>query len=822
MNARLTQIRVTNFRSIRGTVDVPLDAPVVLVHGPNGSGKTSLLSALELGLTGAVSSLKRFDTAYAENLVHYDTDQASVTVNAALSNFQNQPTHLTIKGGEIAGLPLLSMAQSRFFIERSLLAQATLSRLLEIYEQGDAQKTASPLTRFVNDLLGLDQLDALIEGLHPSRDKRRLTRSLPFYGETNDKLADLGEEVSRLTEVVDVTQYELAEKAAAVKEAIEPFGISAANELDEQCSQLGDSQAELREAVAKAALKRDIEATLSVERRLGGKLGGEPRVEAQSALRVHKDALETWATEKRPALEDALSEAARLFADLSPARSVGWRAALGEAVDELTQDLTKTRERLARDETARQELAECREMLTKAVAREAQLDESLEALAANSGEMAQALSELAPLVEDEICPICQRDFSEIGLTSLQTHLATHISTLSRAASRLHSVANERQSVRREVADHRKELARLGESVLADGAVTALRTRRANLTDTLRQMKENGEAAAEGDTLRRDVEAASDRLATLRRDEEVLIGVRRAAAKFAKELSLDPPDESEALSAVLEHCLAVVDQDLATAERRDQHRKRADDALKAHTMVKSRLGELKSKQRQATIEQNRVKEAIKTAEGLRKEISKLSDLAVEARTAVVREAFNESLNKIWNNLFIRLAPEEPFLPVFKLPEKGKGPVEARLTTRYLGDDRGGNPKAMLSAGNLNTAALTLFLSLHLSMKPLLPWLVIDDPVQSMDEIHIAQFAALLRTLSKQRERQVIIAVHERSLFEYLALELSPSFPGDKLITVDLSKDDEGKTLCETKHIIWDTERVFRVNADAAGPGRAAHA
>jgi exonuclease SbcC len=50
--------------------------------------------------------------------------------------------------------------------------------------------------------------------------------------------------------------------------------------------------------------------------------------------------------------------------------------------------------------------------------------------------------------------------------------------------------------------------------------------------------------------------------------------------------------------------------------------------------------------------------------------------------------------------------------------------------------GGAPGATLSAGNLNTAALTLFLALHLSVKPQLPWLILDDPVQSMDEVHIA--------------------------------------------------------------------------------------
>jgi exonuclease SbcC len=73
-------------------------------------------------------------------------------------------------------------------------------------------------------------------------------------------------------------------------------------------------------------------------------------------------------------------------------------------------------------------------------------------------------------------------------------------------------------------------------------------------------------------------------------------------------------------------------------------------------------------------------------------------------------------------------------------------------------------------------------------------VIDDPGQSMDEIHMAHFAALLRTLSRQRNRQTIIAVHERPLFDYLALELSPAFEGDRLVTVELSRSHDQNTDC----------------------------
>jgi exonuclease SbcC len=87
-------------------------------------------------------------------------------------------------------------------------------------------------------------------------------------------------------------------------------------------------------------------------------------------------------------------------------------------------------------------------------------------------------------------------------------------------------------------------------------------------------------------------------------------------------------------------------------------------------------------------------------------------------------------------------------------------------------------------------------------------VIDDPVQSMDEVHIAQFAALLRTLSKQMHRQVIIAVHERALFDYLALELSPAFEGDRLNVVELGRNASGQTTCR-----WDAHQFIADQAIA---------
>ena len=63
----LDTIAITDFRSIGTTLAVPLTAPIVLMHGTNGAGKSTVMSALELALTGHVAGV---DEAEREHLVH--------------------------------------------------------------------------------------------------------------------------------------------------------------------------------------------------------------------------------------------------------------------------------------------------------------------------------------------------------------------------------------------------------------------------------------------------------------------------------------------------------------------------------------------------------------------------------------------------------------------------------------------------------------------------------------------------------------------------------------------------------------------------------
>jgi exonuclease SbcC len=278
-------------------------------------------------------------------------------------------------------------------------------------------------------------------------------------------------------------------------------------------------------------------------------------------------------------------------------------------------------------------------------------------------------------------------------------------------------------------------------------------------------------------------------------------------EIAQKLGQPVPDTVEPLEAVLGRLLEYTETQERLTLDRQRARRVVNDDIKAWQSAETRRTELNELITRIKNRLQQLQTSKAEADG-RLELAKdLGRQAREARAAIVRRVFNEELNKVWSDLFIRLAPEEPFVPAFALPNKSGGSVEAVLETLYRAGGKGGNPLTMLSAGNLNTAALTLFLSLHLSVRPSLPWLIIDDPVQSMDEVHISQFAALLRTLAKQHGRQLVIAVHERQLFEYLALELSPAFPDDRLITIELGRTANGVTTAVYEPKIYIPDRAI---------------
>jgi exonuclease SbcC len=807
MSSLLRSISLTNFRSIRGTISIPLDASIVLIHGQNGSGKTSLLSGIELALTGGVPSLHRLDEDYFSHLVHKDATSASitVTVNSAKGEVAKK---LEVTDAALFGEPLLKTSESAFFSERCYLAQSTMNRLLELYQGKESKKGDSPLTKFVKDLLGLDHLDALINGLDDAGHVTRLKNALREYKSAVDRLPTLEASLSSTrSESVALRQRSNELQVSVDKHAqflrVPPERLRSIPFLLE----VGSSQTNQVELQRVAQLRRDIAAARSQWENVRLLLSTSAITDAERLAAQASRALEKWREVGGNQIGHFVARVRGLLPDSPDPAIVGPKRAVTHAIEFVEREFRRNSDLLDRDADNTSQLKKLEEELQRATSRLQVLDGQISGHLSNADQLAQALTALLPLVNDQECPVCGRDFSEITSENLQTHLSAKISTLVESAGRLQGFVRDRSESLRVQTEGQRRREGLLNSQLASDKRTEMSLLRAELDELARTLRGLDSVADEGEHLLATANQNARNLSELRSGSEQATGFRSRLSAFESALNFPTIDPSEETETVLARFEAAVEQQ----QKENIQFQEARAQLLVDVNVFSKALEQQRNLDGAILaledERDQLQQELEGFQHKMLQARELAKVAKSVRTEIVRGVFSDSLNSLWRELFIRLAPNEFFVPAFALPEKEDGVVEAILETHYRDGGRGGNPRAMLSAGNLNTAALTLFLALHLSVDNKFPCLIIDDPVQSMDEVHIAQMAALLRTLSRQHGRQIVLAVHEKPLFDYLALELTPASAGERLITVELGLNAEGQTFERHKVIPFAPDRTF---------------
>lgn len=808
MSGRITSLTVRNFRSIRGDISISLDAPTVLIHGPNGTGKTSLLSAIELGLTGAVTSLARFDPNYLEYLPHKLSPDSSahVTIQADEKLYEGSGGKLTASGSTIQGEGKLSEEQARFYTERCYLAQATLGRLLEIYEHQDARNTDSPLTRFVKEMLGLDALDALIDGLHVSGDVRRFREPSPLFWTARSDAPELDQAVEtaaaraetarRERDQIEVNLRELSKSIIKADQAIIPDRLRP--ELERHASEHEEKLGRL------AKIRRDLNAAATQVAAAANTEAGSARAVAEEASATAREALARWQAGSGARLETLLTTIQEAFPEI-PASSSDPTAAHAAATRAVQGARTRLRRTVDADDVATKTLGEITTSVNQGQGRVDAIERELAAEGGANRELAEALSAISNHISDDHCPVCGRDYGELGDGPLAAHVSEEIGRLVTAAGRVEALVSDRSNTLAALTDARRKQTELQGTVLSLNERESVIFELAQRDEWLNSLQELELEAAVGSRLIRDATQSAQALAALNNQTTSISGLREELQANAAQLGIKPQPADVPLGAVIQSMSSELDRQEANESAAKANLERALTTLRTFAAAQQSLED--ATKELDVLKERQAKSATRRQEADRR-IAVARDLLTRAQTLRgnhVRDIFNDELNAVWRQLFIRLAPDENFVPAFALPEVAGKPVEAVLETHYRSGGKGGNPRAMLSAGNLNTAALTLFLSLHLSVRPKLPWLVIDDPVQSMDDVHIAQFAALLRTL-KQHGRQVIIAVHDRQLFDYLSLELSPTFNGDRLITVELGRNADGFTTAPWALTTFEPDRA----------------
>lgn len=151
-------------------------------------------------------------------------------------------------------------------------------------------------------------------------------------------------------------------------------------------------------------------------------------------------------------------------------------------------------------------------------------------------------------------------------------------------------------------------------------------------------------------------------------------------------------------------------------------------------------------------------------------SALDAAAHRSAERIVQRAL-ERLGPSFAEVFDRLAPHPTFTELRASQDffYGKNHVvpEVYDPTHKVS----GNPALIFSEGQLNVVALSYFLGLALNAgEAALPFVVLDDPLQSMDVLSVLGFADLCRRL--REHRQLIVTTHDRQFASLLNRKLAP--------------------------------------------------
>lgn len=95
----------------------------------------------------------------------------------------------------------------------------------------------------------------------------------------------------------------------------------------------------------------------------------------------------------------------------------------------------------------------------------------------------------------------------------------------------------------------------------------------------------------------------------------------------------------------------------------------------------------------------------------------------------------------------------------------------------------SPTAVLSSSQMNVLAVSLFLSLSIGLPALpLQTAILDDPLQSLDDLNLLGLIDLLRRARERR--QLLISTHDHRFASLLERKLRPVAPGQRTLVIEL--------------------------------------
>ncbi|RJS47448.1 AAA family ATPase [Nocardioides cavernaquae] len=688
-DSRLVTLAIEGFRGFNRRVELDFDASAVLLHGPNGSGKTSVFDAVQWLLTADIPRLAPFGLRRTDQYLRNafsDVTQAHVS---ATFRTRTELIRVTRRGDLRSSL--LEVEDSNGRVSGPVAEDRMRSHLAP---------GALPLAEVLHTS-GLLQQDDLRQILKTKPDERyrQLMRLLG--------LEALEQFEQFVRERKTAARARLAGSERSYEEAVRKYE-SAVEQLE---------TSELQ--VTRVAPPADIRAAI------------------QQALLPHN----AWRFEVVQPDLDGLPELSldigRRRREISTLkqRLLSWPSRLPDGQEASVGDLAAGRS------AADRELADAVQALASA--------QQAQARAASEGDSLARLSAAAlPLLPDAHasaqCPVCLSEIDPVAVRDSLTKRSHDGEAL--------AVAND--ILRAAQVRHRAAVDRVAD---VESAEVAQEDREAQRSAWQQEV-------AEYRRLLDELTTPSISGFNVSRPHPGLHADTADGFQAMREEVGDYLAALDAGASAVEAALQILSQQQAATRLAIERQNALPRQRETVALLNSEI------ERMATVVERDRKHATAS--------SSLADSTMSANSSIFRKRF-QTLEPLMNDVYSRLDPHPAFTHLSFNVESFRSRPTASATVLDSERDISVNPMLIFSSAQANIVVLSAFLALGWAAgNGSLPFVMLDDPLQAMDDVNVLGFADLARHL--RRDRQVILATHEARFADLLARKLSGVRPGETLL------------------------------------------
>ena len=360
--------------------------------------------------------------------------------------------------------------------------------------------------------------------------------------------------------------------------------------------------------------------------------------------------------------------------------------------------------------------------------------------------LARALEQVQSIPDLEVCPICDQQFHNLNL---------HIE------EKLSGLRAQQSSIEKSIGKLRSEV---------DSEVTEMQSMTLDISSLDLQIQHlRSESAFFGRDFLHFVErvmpASSGQISPDQLNDFIQDRARKSAqeAEELSKLALDLRQvissfESSRMQTVsLRKQLSVAEKELSDSNLRLKRARLAQERLDAFVDI--------------------------TQEGRRRLSNGIDEVLRDFVMGRTKDAFEDLFRRLAKNPFFQVTVSDVRVKRHK--------PEVDWCAVY--DKREFPGEGVFSQGELNSCAIAFFLALATAHPGSLKLLMLDDPVQNMDEMHIEEFGNILKALKDDLGWQIVVGLHDQSVYQYLMRQLYPCSEGQSLISYGFEEGKDGTRL-----------------------------